>query len=152
MSLPALRWQQGGADHSALWRSAAGMPPPQKIVPADDTQNADHAYRLACAGHALLWQGDFQNARQLLQALGRRLERKPRKAPAKQAAHTLTEAFHQHRLKQAQRAAMLNKLLVPLDAGYRIPLRRAPDVAEACSEAYGPAQGPSVVALRELLG
>lgn len=152
LRLPAIHWQQDGLDHSALWRSEAGVPPPQKIVLADDTLSADNAYRLACEGHALLWQGDFHNARQLLQALGRRLERKPRKATARQAAQTLTEAFHQHRQKQAQRAAILNKLLIPLDADYRIPLRRAPEVAAACSEAYGAAQGSSVVALRELLG
>jgi len=32
------------------------------------------------------------------------------------------------------------------------PLRRAPDIREACTEAYGPAQGASLVSLRELLG
>ncbi len=47
---------------------------------------------------------------------------------------------------------MLGKVLIPLDADYRIHLRRAPDVAAACLEAYGPADGPSVLSLRELLG
>ena len=31
--------------------------------------NADTAYRLACEGTALLWRGDYHNARQLLQAM-----------------------------------------------------------------------------------
>jgi predicted short-subunit dehydrogenase-like oxidoreductase (DUF2520 family) len=48
-----------------------GVPMPKKIVLADDTLTADSAFRLACAGHGLLWRGDFQNARQLLQALAR---------------------------------------------------------------------------------
>jgi methylase of polypeptide subunit release factors len=43
-------------------------------------------------------------------------------------------------------------LLIPLDADYAIPLRRAPDIRQACAEAYGPAQEASVVSLRELLG
>jgi SAM-dependent methyltransferase len=46
-------------------------------------------------------------------------------------------------------------LLMPLDADYRIPLRRAPDHRQACTEAWGAADtdgGPNVVALRELLG
>lgn len=43
-------------------------------------------------------------------------------------------------------------LLIPLDADYTIPLRRAPDVHEACTEAYGAGEEPSVVSLRELLG
>jgi hypothetical protein len=44
--------------------------------------NADQAYRLACEGTAMLWRGDFQNARQLLQALARRADHKNDK-PAK---------------------------------------------------------------------
>ena len=43
-------------------------------------------------------------------------------------------------------------LLIQLDADYGIPLRRAPDLRQACVEAYGPADGPSVASLRELLG
>ena len=30
---------------------------------------------------------------------------------------------------------------MPLDADYAIPLRRAPDVRQACDEAYGAADG-----------
>jgi SAM-dependent methyltransferase len=44
-------------------------------------------------------------------------------------------------------------VLVPLEADYGISLRRAPDVREACTEAWGPSGGaPRLVALRELLG
>jgi len=43
-------------------------------------------------------------------------------------------------------------LLLPLEADFSIPLRRAPNVKEACAEAYGSGEGPSVVSLRELLG
>ncbi|MBL8479189.1 MAG: class I SAM-dependent methyltransferase, partial [Sterolibacteriaceae bacterium] len=53
---------------------------------------------------------------------------------------------------QAQRARTLGMLLLPFDDGYRIPLRRAPDVNDACIEAYGPASGPFAASLRELLG
>ncbi|NUS90707.1 MAG: class I SAM-dependent methyltransferase, partial [Streptomyces sp.] len=61
-------------------------------------------------------------------------------------------AFHQHRQAQSRRARVLGMLLVPLDGDYGVPLRRAPDVRQACVEAYGPAEGPSVTSLRELLG
>ena len=50
---------------------------------ADDTLPADTAYRLACEGQAMLWRGDFQNARQLLSALGRRLDKPARETSAK---------------------------------------------------------------------
>ena len=43
-------------------------------------------------------------------------------------------------------------LLIPLADDYSVPLRRAPDVRQACIEAYGPGQERSVTSLRELLG
>lgn len=145
--LPTLHWEEHGQAQSARWRSEAGTAPPKRVVLADDQTRADEAWKLACEGTALLYRGDFQNARQLLQALGRRAEKKPKKAAS------ITEAFHQHRMAQAQRARTLGLLLIPVDGDYRIPLRRAPDVGEACSEAWGEADGqPSVVSLRELQG
>jgi len=157
MNAPMIHWLENGEERSARWRSESGWPAPKKVVLADDTMNADSAYRLALDGTGLLWRGDFQNARQLLQALVRRLdqksERNKRKTskPAKPAA-TLTEQFHRHRLAQLQRARLLAMLLIPFDADYAIPLRRAPDVKQACNEAYGAGTEPFVASLRELLG
>lgn len=76
---PVLRWVENGEERSALWHSEAGVPAPKRVQLADDTMTADTGYRLASEGTALLWRGDFQNARQLLQAMARRMERKPRK-------------------------------------------------------------------------
>ncbi|HVW52624.1 MAG TPA: class I SAM-dependent methyltransferase [Trinickia sp.] len=148
---PLIAWTDAAGEHSARWRSEAGVPPPRRVVIADDRMTADAAYRLACEGTALLWRGDYQNARQLLQAMARRIERKPRK----QSASPL-DAFNAHRQAQAQRARTLGMLLIPLEADYSIALRRAPDVKDACREAYGPADAggatSAVVSLRELLG
>jgi methylase of polypeptide subunit release factors len=148
---PTLTWTDGGHEHRARWRSEAGVAPPKRVVLADDTTKADAAYAQACEGTALLWQGDFQNARQLLQAMMRRMDRKP-DGKRRRAAATPLDAFNQHRMAQAQRARTLGMLLIPLEADYAIPLRRAPDVREACLEVYGTADAPSVVSLRELLG
>ncbi len=147
-----LHWTENGAAHSARWRSESGHPLPRRVVVGDDQTSADTAYRLACEGTALLWRGDFQNAKQLLQALTRRIERKPAKAadagPGSPAAD-----FHRQRQAQARRARILAMLVLPLDSDYSVPLRRAPDLRETCAEAYGPAgEGASVVSLRELLG
>ncbi|WP_119154864.1 methyltransferase [Caldimonas tepidiphila] len=148
MSEPVLiRWSEDGAERVARWRSEAGAPPPKRVVVADDRLTADAAYRLASEGTAMLWRGDYQNARQLLQAMARRADRKPRKPAA-----TPTEAFHLHRLAQSQRARTLGMLLLPFEAEHRIPLRRAPDVRRACEEAWGPGEGPAVASVRELLG
>ncbi|MFC5498882.1 methyltransferase [Caenimonas terrae] len=147
-----LEWVEQEQPRSARWRSEAGSAPPRRIQPADDTMTADAAYRLASEGTGLLWRGDFQNARQLLQALARRADRKPRKgAPAGPAEPG--EAFHRHRMAQGQRARILSMLLIELAGDYAIALRRAPDLRLACAEAWGPPDGmPSVASLRELLG
>ena len=67
-------WNEKGALRSARWRSENGVAPPRRVVIADDRMSADAAYRLACEGTAILWRGDFQNARQRLQALARRAD------------------------------------------------------------------------------
>lgn len=146
IDVPRLSWQEDGLTRSALWRAENGAPLPRRIEIADDSLSADAAYRLVCEGTALLWRGDFQNARLLLEALKRRIERKPRKITA-----AMPEAFHLHRQAQAQRARTLGMLLLPLAADYSVPLRRAPEVQAACLETYGPGSEDSVVSLRELL-
>lgn len=150
-----IHWSEGDVERSALWRSESGMPAPKKVVIANDQTPADLAYRLACEGTALLWRGDFQNARQLLQALARRADHKGdkgKRAKAPKAPASPAEAFHLHRQAQSQRARTLAMLLIPFDADYTIPLRRAPDVQQACNEAYGRPGEPFVASLRELLG
>lgn len=152
-----LQWTRadGSAAH-ALWRSEAGVPVPQRVVLVDDTTPADVAYKLACEGTALLWQGDFQNARHLLQALTRRLDHKHpkdrKKSKASAPVASAREAFQQHRQRQGHRARILGMLLLPFDADHQVPLRRAPDTRQACLEAYGPGTEPYVASLRELLG
>ena len=150
-----MNWNEAGQTCSARWRSEKGLPPPKKVVVADDTLKADEAYRLACEGTAFLWRGDFQNARQLLVAMSRRLDRKPRKPVLSLVEGTPAvpgEAFNLHRQAQAQRARVLATILIPLNADYVIPLRRAPEVRQACREVYGVADEASVVSLRELSG
>ncbi|WP_236576248.1 methyltransferase [Streptomyces sp. HF10] len=143
-----IRWlESSGEERLARWRSAAGALSPARVVAADDRMNADTAFRLACEGTALLWHGDFHNARQLLDAMARRVDRK-RPKPGTSAA----QDFHLYRQAQSRRARILGMLLVPVAAGHVIPLRRAPDVRQACERAYGQSSEPYVVSLRELQG
>ena len=154
MNTPTLlTWSEKDTERSALWRSDQNLP--ARVVLADDTLTADAAYRLACEGTGLLWRGDFQNARQLLQALARRID-KPQKAKRKKAdavAPLPGTAFHTHRQAQAQRTRVLSQVLIELDGDYGIGLRRAPDAKQACAQAFGPANGQSsVISLRALQG
>ncbi len=150
-SLPLIRWDESGAAIEAAWRSHSEAPPPIRVVVADGKMTADEAYGLACQGTALLWRGDFQEARQMLMALKRRADRRKRGSRVSSTAG-LADAFHLYRQSRSQRARALNALLIPLNDDYSIPLRRAPDVRRACEEAWGPAGTASVTSLQALLG
>ncbi len=152
---PVVHWIEDGLARSARWRSERGAPPPKRVVIADDRMTADDAYGLACQGTAMLWRGDFQNARQLLNALASRADhktRRPKVPDASTPSLSPAETFHLHRQARSQRARTLGMMLIQLDDDHGIGLRRAPDIRQACTEVYGPGMGVSVTSLRELLG
>lgn len=150
-----MHWQDGQLSHNALWLSESNQPVPTRIVLADDQTKADYAYRLACEGSALLWRGDFHNARQLLQAMARRIDQ-----PARRKSRTITDStqqpisqlFHQQRQTQAHRARILGRVLLELNANYISHLRRAPEFTSACQAAFGQLDEPCLIALRDLQG
>jgi SAM-dependent methyltransferase len=173
---PTITWADDDQTHTVPWHSERGLPAPKRVVLADDTMNADTAYRLACEGVGLLWQGDFHNARMLVQALARRTDRLPERqqfkankqsarlaakgiAAAKTAEATVAssatnlaaEAFHHHRLLQSQRGRVLAMVLVPLDEAYQITLRRAPDVQLACAQVWGELDAATMAAAQARL-
>ena len=149
---PTIHWVEGEEAFQARWRSHGDAPPPVRVVIADGKISGDEAYGLAGQGTALLWRGDFHEARQLLAALGKRADRRRARPSATSSSGEPGAAFHLYRQARSQRARTLNALLIPLDDDYSIPLRRAPDIRQACEEAWGPAQGRSVAPLRALLG
>ena len=152
-----LQWEESGQTHLSQWHSENGIAPHKRVVLVDDTLTADVAYRMACEGTAMLWKSDFHNARQLLQALASRVDRPPKKIKRiKENSQTVEKSaldrFNLYRLAQSQRARILGMLLIQVGADHRIPLRRAPEVSQACIEAYGVTNEPYVISLRELLG
>ncbi|MFF3689143.1 methyltransferase [Streptomyces sp. NPDC002187] len=143
-----MRWTtENGPWARACWYSANGTLPPERIVTAEDTISVAEAHRLIGEGTAVLWRGDYPSARRLLDALGRRTDRR-RSA----LALTPADAFRLHRREQARRARLMGMLLVPYEDHWTIPLRRAPRVQDACTHAYGRCAGPGAGSLRELLG
>lgn len=155
-----VQWQDNGTTRNTLWLSESNQPPPVRIVTVDDQTTADAAYRLACEGTSMLWRGDFHNARQLLQALTRRIERSEQRKASKAAQFgkpvsdtaVIANLFHQQRLVQAQRARVLSRLLLELDAGYVSRLRRAPEFSAACTAAFGELGESCLMSFRDLQG
>ncbi|MGA9523853.1 MAG: hypothetical protein WBV82_20500, partial [Myxococcaceae bacterium] len=78
--LPTVRWQEHGEMHEARWRSESGTPPPQRVTVVDDRTRAEDALKRIRSGEALLYRGDYHNARQLLAALGQRVHGRSRDA------------------------------------------------------------------------
>lgn len=161
---PPISWEEGETTYACRWRSEKGTPPPKKLIIADDTLTADEAYRLACEGTGIIWRGDYQNAKQLLQAMSRRADKPSKKSVRNQKsakkqqegliplAKPMSEIFHKHRLTQSQRSRTLGMLLIQVNPDHSIPLRRAPDVSQACLAVYGKVTEPYVMSLRDLLG
>lgn len=161
-----VEWFEDESLHSARWLSESNHIPPARIALVDDKTTADEAYRLACEGTSLLWRGDFHNARQLLQAINRRIDRtnerseqrKVKKAANKSSADKSLSAkeipnlFHQQRQLQAQRSRILSRLLLELDAGYVSKLRRAPNMSAACTAAFDELGESCVLSFRDLQG
>ena len=161
---PPISWEEGDVTHECRWRSEKGTPPPKKLIIADDTLTADEAYRVACEGTGIIWRGDYQNAKQLLQAMSRRADKPSKKSIRNQKsakkqqegliplAKPMSEIFHKHRLTQSQRSRTLGMLLIQVNPDHSIPLRRAQDVSQACLAVYGKVTEPYVMSLRDLLG
>ena len=167
-----VQWHENETLRQARWLSQSNHVPPARIVVVDDKTTADEAYRLACAGTSMLWRGDFNNARQLLQAITRRIDRanerseqrkinKATNKSAKSAKSTdetsasskdIPNLFHQQRQVQSQRSRLLSRLLLELDAGYVSQLRRAPDVSAACTAAFGELNESCLISFRDLQG
>ncbi len=105
--IPMIHWQEAQQAHQARWISEAGLPPPEQVVVVNDTLSADAAFKHVQAGTALLWRGDYPNARHLLEALTRRVDRSPRNAPP--PAKNAIEAFKRHRATQGRRATLLGR-------------------------------------------
>lgn len=142
---------RSGGPRQAVWLASAAEAP-SRVGLADDRTTAEVALRRMLSGESLVYRGDYQNARQLLAALGRRLARRgarPGRSPGGEPAR-LWAAERARRLLEHQ---VLSRLLVPVEPDLAVPLRRAPDLRQALRQALGEPPGrPGLLPLREALG
>ena len=177
-----MTWQRDGKTHSAAWLSANERPAPKRVVTVDDRLTADQAVKYAAQGTAMLWLGDFHNAKQILSAIDRRVAKGGKgrakgsqgKSGAGAASAGLTDAEEFYRIRQARagRSRIMSLILVPLEIDaatglFELPLSRAPRVGPAIEFGYGDWAGSgsqpgagidgvearrAVVSLQELVG
>lgn len=145
-----LSWEENGKSMSGLWITESTLAPPKRLLVADDSLKADTYYRMASEGGGFLWRGDYQNAKQLLQAAARRIEKQAAGKKTK-PPQTPAEGFHRYRQAQAHRAQLLSKLLIQVEADLTIKLSRAPDVKQAISQAVSVPEASFLLSLKDLL-
>ncbi|UOD51125.1 methyltransferase [Orrella daihaiensis] len=135
---------------SVYWQSAHHWNPPRHIETIGTNVSAKSAGRALGQSTALLCQGDYQQARQLLSAIKRLINNKSRSFEPVD----LPERFHRIRLQRSQAARQAGLLLVEIKPGYAIHLAGAPDAHDALRMAYGERleEVDFVVPLSELVG
>lgn len=133
------------------WVTENSFSIPKKLIVVEDTFSADRYTSLASQGVSFIWKGDYHNAKQLLQAVQRRIKKH---APASDATDpvSMSKEFYRHRQHQAHKAQLLSRLMVVVEADLSIKLPRAPDLSKAISEATQAPTGDFVISLRELQG
>lgn len=152
-----------------MWWSANARPAPKRIVEVDDQLTAVAAVKYASQGVAMLWRGDYQNARQILSAIDRRLTKtadektKNPKTQGRNSAEPVlgnAQGFYKIRQGRAQRSRVMSLLLIPITVGadgqLEVPLPRAPKLGAVLGFGYGDqpgyGQGAAVISLQELIG
>ncbi len=146
MSEPLVRFTHDSKE--LIWRSESDAPAPASLTRVDDRLTAEVALRRVRKGEHLLYEGDFRNAKQLLAAMGRRVDRGRREAPK-----SLLEQYRAERQARLVEHQTLSRVLVMLDPAYKlVGLKTAPDVAAACAAVWGPVTAPTVVPLKALIG
>ena len=145
-----VEWQQNDKNFKYRWYSEAESSPPSELLLIDDTITAKQALENARQGIGMLWVGDYQNGRNLLQALARRID-KPARVGALKKELEPSLRFANHRQQQKTRAELLGKILIALNENFVIELRRGQEVFLACREVLGEITEGIVMPLKQLL-
>jgi hypothetical protein len=150
-SIKQLTYEIQGQTVTKNWVTENSFSMPKKIMVIDDSFKADRYIILASEGTSFIWNGDYHNAKQLLQAVQRRIKKH---VPASKATdpQTMSKEFYRYRQYQAYKAQLLSRLLVSVDDDLSIPLARAPDLSQAIKEAAQFPPGGFLISLRELQG
>ncbi|MDO5680815.1 MAG: class I SAM-dependent methyltransferase [Pelistega sp.] len=129
--------RQEFASLDLAWQSEHQLKAPTYFIYADDTLNAQAALKWVRQGVAIVWQGDYHQAKQLLAAMARQIDKSKKRKASPESAN---ERFNLYRLAQAQKAQLLNSLLLRIHysttEGFQIMARRAPDIQEAAQAAW----------------
>lgn len=144
-----IEWQEQGQKFRAPWLSESDQPLATEVLLAADELKAIDYLRLSQRGAVVIWRGDFHNAKQLIGAVQRRIDKKNQSQFEK--VTTYPERIHLHRKLQKQRAQLTNRLLCFVDENLKISLPRAPDLRKELLQIHQEGQS-FLISFKELQG
>ena len=146
-----LTYEHDGQSFTKNWVTENNFSAPKKLMVIDDTFSADRYTSLASQGVSFIWKGDYHNAKQLLQAVQRRIK-KHSAVNHGTDPENMAKEFYRHRQHQAHKAQLLSRLMICVEADLSIHLPRAPDLSQAIAEAAELPATDFLISLRELQG
>lgn len=126
----------------------SGQAEPAELTWIEESANAVAVLRWVRTGKTVVWGGDFRNGRQLLGELKQSLKA----SSAVKASRDLLVQWRQQRGATMAQGELLERVMVVIEPGGQVALRRAPDTRIAVELAWGRAKTPRLVALGTLLG
>lgn len=126
----------------------SGQTEPAELTWIEDSTGAVGVLQLIRAGKTVVWGGDFRNGRQVLGELRQSLK----SSSAEEASTDLLVQWRQQRAATMAQGELLERVMVVIEAGGQVALRRAPNTRIAVDLAWGTAKTPRLVALNTLLG
>lgn len=146
-----LSYEYQGQTVTKNWVTENNFSTPKKVIVVDDSFSANSYTSLASQGTSFVWKGDFFNAKNLLQAVQRRIK-KHSLTSKDNDPQTMVKEFYRYRQYQSHKAQLLSRLMICVEADLSIDLPRAPDFKQAISEAVILPPGDFLISLRELQG
>eukprot|EP00978_Attheya_sp_CCMP212_P049446 scaffold665172_cov59-Attheya_sp.AAC.1 len=171
-----VRWKEGAPSvvverdllchhHSSIQQNEEQTPEhdnkkPWDAVRVDDTTRVITATRHIQSDKALIYVGDYHNARQLMSAIKRRvvpnIKYNNNKGDNASSSMTITEQWEAQRWINRERSRQMNFLLIQVDSNHELSsgIRRAPNtvVKPILNSAFGERDEPYLIPLREVLG
>lgn len=126
----------------------SGQTEPAELTWIEDSTSAVGVLELIRAGKTVVWGGDFRGGRLLLGELRQSLKA----SLAGETSKDLLLQWRQQRAATMAQGELLERVMVVVEAGGRVALRRAPDTRFAVELAWGRAKTARLVALGTLLG
>jgi methylase of polypeptide subunit release factors len=148
-----VQWKEKGFANTFNWFSNVVEHPPSKVKVLTAVSSTYDIIRLIDGGSAIIWHGDFNRGKNMLQSISREIKARIASRISESSEElTQRDIFFSQRQIRRDLSVYLSNILIPFEAAYKLSIPRSPDMRAACSAAFGPTQTDVLVPLREVIG